>query len=189
MVALAHLQVDSRMAPSPGTFPKVSVYFPTKQMFPFSIDEGPLLILWVRWLLCPYTPGFQDQMLVIPWKFTSDDQAKQRSLPQFLDTFCTEPRVDQKQWLSIGLETTTQAGYNIFLDTLECPGLPSTGSTTPLAMPATPSPGSTALGRGRDQDRLTGKQSPKTIAQSPPRGPGETAQLQELVLLMPHTLA
>ena len=45
MVMLAHLWVDSRMAPSPRTFPEVSVYFPTKQMSPFSMGEDPLSIL------------------------------------------------------------------------------------------------------------------------------------------------
>ena len=44
MVMVAHFQVDSRMAPSHRTFPKVGVYFPTKQMPPFSIGEGPLSI-------------------------------------------------------------------------------------------------------------------------------------------------
>ena len=80
MVMLAHLWFDSRVVPSPRAFPKVSVYFPTYQMPPFSMGEGPLSILQVRWLLCSYRPGFQDQVLVIPWEFTPDGQAKQRSL-------------------------------------------------------------------------------------------------------------
>ena len=42
-VALAQLQVDSCMAPSLRTFPKVGVYFPTEQMPKFSM--GPLSIL------------------------------------------------------------------------------------------------------------------------------------------------
>ena len=45
MDVLAHLWVDSRMAPTPGTFPKASVYFPTVQMPLFSMGEGPLSIL------------------------------------------------------------------------------------------------------------------------------------------------
>ena len=57
MVMLAQLWIDSCMAPSPGTFPKVGVYFPTKQMPKFSMGEGPLSILQVRQLLWPYTPG------------------------------------------------------------------------------------------------------------------------------------
>ena len=53
VVALAQLQVDSHIAPSPGTFPKVSVYFPTKQMFTISMGEGPLSILQVKQLFMP----------------------------------------------------------------------------------------------------------------------------------------
>ena len=97
MVTLAHLWVDSRMAPSPRTFPEASVYFPTEQMSLFSMGEGFLPILQVRWLLHLYTLGFQDQTLVIPQEFTSDGWVKQMSLPQILDTFCTKPRVGQKQ--------------------------------------------------------------------------------------------
>ena len=110
-------------------------------------------------------------MLVIPQEFISDSQVKQRSLPQFLDTFCTEPRAGWKQWLSIGLETTTQMGDNVFPGTLEFPSLPTTGSTTLLAMSATPSPGSIAPSGGRDQDRPTRKWSSQDSSPVPPKRP------------------
>ena len=129
-------------------------------------------------LLHLYALGFQDWMLVIPQEFTSNSQVKQRSLPQFLDTFCTEPRAGQKQWLSIGLETTTQVGDNIFPGTPEFPSLPTKGSTTPLAKPATPTTGSIVPSGGRDEDRSTRKWSSQDSSPVPPRGPRETAQLQ-----------
>ena len=65
-VALSQPQVDSCKAPSPGTFPKVRVYFPTKKMPKFSMGEGLFSMFWVRWLLHPYMLEFQDQTLVIP---------------------------------------------------------------------------------------------------------------------------
>ena len=189
-VALAKLQVDSHMAASPRTFPKVGVYFPIEQMLKFSMGEGLLFILWVRWLLHPYTLGFQDWALVIPQEFTSDGWVQQRSLPQFLDTFCAKLKVGGKQWLSLGLEATVQMEDNIFLGTLEFPGCPTSGpamstAATSVVMPATPLLESVAKGRGKDLDKLTGKWSSSDNSQVPLKKPWETVWLQGWALLTP----
>ena len=89
---------------------------------------------------------------------------------QFLDTFCTKPKVGQKQQLSISLEATAQTGDNVFLGTLDFPGPPTTGPATSMVMPETPSE-SVAKVRGRGLDKFTRKLSSSDNSHIPSKKP------------------